>query len=66
MANGEGTYISSDGSVYKGEWKNDLQHGFGVETWPDGSIFKGEYFEGNKHGYGKNINIHNIFNFITY
>ena len=28
------------GSKYEGEWKNDLQNGHGVETWPDGAKYE--------------------------
>jgi hypothetical protein len=29
--------------MYEGEWKDDLQHGRGVETWTDKSRYEGEY-----------------------
>ena len=32
-ANGFGVYINSRGARYEGYWKDDLQHGEGVETW---------------------------------
>lgn len=38
--------------MYEGEWKDDLQHGKGVETWTDKSRFEGEYAYGRKHGIG--------------
>lgn len=28
------------GARYEGEWKNDLQHGQGVEVWPDGAKYE--------------------------
>ena len=35
-----------------GEWKDDKQHGKGIETWPDGAKYEGSYAEGKKHGRG--------------
>ena len=28
------------GARYEGEWKQDLQHGQGVEVWPDGAKYE--------------------------
>lgn len=28
------------GAKYEGDWKNDLQHGRGVEVWPDGAKYE--------------------------
>lgn len=36
MRNGQGTFTWGDGSVYKGEFKNDKRHGYGVLINPDG------------------------------
>ena len=35
-----------DGSKYKGDWEQGVQHGFGEITLPDGKIKKGK-FENN-------------------
>jgi len=35
-----------DGSIYKGEWRNGLQHGLGTITFTDGKSKKGK-FENN-------------------
>lgn len=35
-----------NGAKYDGHWKNDLQEGYGVETWADGSKYEGFYREG--------------------
>lgn len=35
-----------------GEWRADLQEGYGEERWVDGSSFKGTYKRGEKHGEG--------------
>ena len=51
QASGEGTYITTDGSKYVGQWKNDKQHGTGVDEWlvtnfmiiQNGSRYEGDY-----------------------
>ena len=42
-----------DGARYEGHWKEDKQHGEGLESWPDGASYHGDYVEGKKHGVGK-------------
>ena len=46
-----------DGTVYKGEWKNNKFHGFGTfvfgaETQWAGHTFSGNFKDGTYHGYG--------------
>lgn len=54
MANGYGTFVDSQGSTYEGEWMDDLQHGYGCETWSQGKIkFEGNYMQGKKNGKGR-------------
>jgi hypothetical protein len=36
----------TDGSCYKGEWLNGIQHGIGAMSFPDGRIKEG-IFENN-------------------
>jgi len=36
----------TDGSIYQGEWKQGIQHGFGKMVFPDGSVKEGR-FENN-------------------
>ena len=36
----------TDGSVYKGEWHNGIQHGYGTMIFPDKTSIKG-YFKNN-------------------
>lgn len=36
----------TDGSIYQGEWKQGIQHGFGKMVFPDGSVKEG-HFENN-------------------
>jgi hypothetical protein len=37
---------------YIGEWRNDLYHGHGKESWSDGSFFEGVFAQGKKNGNG--------------
>lgn len=39
--NGYGEYYHNDGSIYKGNWQNDLQEGDGVELLTDNSKYSG-------------------------
>ena len=41
--NGKGTYKHNDGSVYTGDWKNDLKHGQGTLKLVNGTIYEGTY-----------------------
>lgn len=38
--------ISTEGTVYEGDFKDRLPHGYGVENKNDGSYYKGEWYEG--------------------
>jgi len=53
MTNGIGEFTSRmGGATYKGQWKNDQQHGKGIEKWFDNSTYEGEFKNGKKHGQG--------------
>ena len=43
---GQGTYTSSDGSKYEGEWKDGGNHGQGTLTFSDGTKKEVEYKDG--------------------
>ena len=51
-ANGFG--VSAKGNVfyYIGYWLDDMQDGYGYETWKDKSEYQGEFKFGKKHGIG--------------
>lgn len=40
-----------DGSVYTGDLKDGLRHGYGVMKYPSGWVVEGEFKEGLRHGY---------------
>jgi hypothetical protein len=48
--NAQGTYTFTDGSEYKGSWKDNKPHGSGVETFNDGSRKVGFWVEGTYVG----------------
>lgn len=52
MRHGNGR-LTSQGHVYSGMWKHDLQHGAGCTMSPDGTIFNGYYLRGLRSGLGK-------------
>ena len=46
IVKGEKTW--PDGTIYKGEFLDNMCHGKGVMTWPDGSKFEGEFCKGKR------------------
>lgn len=49
---GEGTFHFEDGSIYKGSFKNGVQHGHGIYNWESGRKYEGEWENGLYHGFG--------------
>lgn len=47
-------YIATQ-AVYKGQMKNGLRHGYGVQVWTDGSKYEGEWKNDKTNGYGRLI-----------
>ncbi|EPT30761.1 MORN repeat-containing protein [Toxoplasma gondii ME49] len=37
---------------YRGEWKDNKRHGFGIQTYLDGSTYEGQWREDRRHGHG--------------
>jgi hypothetical protein len=37
LREGQGTFRSKGGHVYSGEWKENVLHGFGKQTWKTGA-----------------------------
>lgn len=57
MRNGDGTLHRPDsGAKYVGQFKGDVFHGVGSQTWPDGSSYDGQWKLGQKHGTGDYMN----------
>ena len=42
----------SDGTKYKGDWKDDIQEGEGEEILSDGTLYIGQFKDGEKNGKG--------------
>ncbi len=40
------------GDYYKGEYKNNKKHGFGIYRWKNGTIYEGEFENDEKVGEG--------------
>jgi hypothetical protein len=41
-----GEILNIDGTRFKGSFKDDLYHGFGVQVYPNGIVFAGEWEAG--------------------
>ncbi|KAH0569907.1 putative Phosphatidylinositol-4-phosphate 5-kinase [Spironucleus salmonicida] len=51
--NGEG-FLEQPGYSYTGQWKDDFQNGYGVETKTGGNVFQGQFEHGDRvYGVGK-------------
>ena len=64
IPNGFGEYEFSDGTSYKGEWKDGNMHGKGTQNYPDGSRYIGNFKEDKRWRgiqYNKNGKINVIF-----
>ena len=49
---GKGTFTWPDGTMYEGQYANNLREGFGEYRWKNGKIFQGMFKEGKQHGKG--------------
>lgn len=47
-----GTYTSTDGAVYVGEFRSGKYNGKGSATWPNGDRYVGEFLNDQFHGQG--------------
>ena len=50
FVNGQGRFVHSDGTIYNGNFAQDLFHGYGSITYPDGSMRFGEWRQGEFAG----------------
>jgi hypothetical protein len=48
-------YTYKNGSVYDGEWRGGMKHGFGIMKWIDGAKYEGEWQDNRACGKGKFI-----------
>ena len=48
---GFGTFVSSSGDEYEGEWKDNKQNGKGKKKSPHGDIYEGECGRGSNHDF---------------
>jgi hypothetical protein len=44
--------VTSDGIIYKGEWRAGLKDGKGIQIWAEGDIYKGEWRSNKRSGFG--------------
>lgn len=51
-ANGNGVGIWDNGSIYRGEWIDNVRHGKGVFSWADGAKYEGDFNMGIRSGNG--------------
>jgi hypothetical protein len=47
---GYGCYLWPNGSVYKGEWKENKMCGAGVYSWASGRSVECQFLDNQKHG----------------
>lgn len=50
--NSNGTFMFENGDMYKGQWKNGKQQGYGVYEFANGDVYKGAWKEGVMAGRG--------------
>ena len=50
---GNGTYITPDGTIYAGQWTGDRMNGQGKITFPSGVEYEGDFVNNQFHGTGK-------------
>lgn len=49
---GKGKFTWPDGSVYEGNFENNLMEGFGKIQWADGKEYEGHWKDNQMHGKG--------------
>jgi hypothetical protein len=52
---GKGRYEWTDGSIYVGEWANDLREGEGTFTWANSDSYSGAYSADKREGLGTKV-----------
>lgn len=49
---GKGTLTRNDGSLFSGEWRDDVKCGYGVQHYTNGTRYEGEWAKNRRHGKG--------------
>ncbi|MEM9819428.1 MAG: hypothetical protein AAF985_00090 [Bacteroidota bacterium] len=49
---GQGTFVAKDGTVWEGEWENDVLQGTVILRKNTGDVYEGEIRNYQRHGYG--------------
>ena len=47
----------ADGRKFKGSWKSDKKHGYGIHTNADGSTISGTWINNKQHGFGVYVSV---------
>mmetsp|Transcript_83372 Transcript_83372/g.232505 ORF Transcript_83372/g.232505 Transcript_83372/m.232505 type:complete len:300 (+) Transcript_83372:101-1000(+) len=47
------TYTFGTGATYKGQWRGNRRHGYGVQRWADGAMYEGQWRWNNASGHGR-------------
>ncbi|KAK6132371.1 hypothetical protein DH2020_033892 [Rehmannia glutinosa] len=50
---GSGTFIGSDGDMYKGAWSGDRKHGYGIKHYSNGDYYEGQWKRNLQDGQGR-------------
>jgi hypothetical protein len=45
--------VFDDGTVYKGQCRGSIRHGYGIQIWPDGAKYEGYWKDNVAHGRGR-------------
>lgn len=45
-----GEFIFENRARYKGQWRDQVRHGYGTQIWPDGAKYEGNWKNNKAHG----------------
>jgi hypothetical protein len=52
LKDGEEKKAWEQGTTYKGEWRNNQKHGYGIQIWANGNKYEGNWLNGSREGAG--------------